>query len=174
MVPRGGIELSYMPLNKCHFWNGGFPVYPSMYPASNSHAACWCGDKTSLLVSGSPGSGRSGWLAVRRSSWRRNGHLPGTLVAGARIRRSAHLLYRLVAWATAPRLLGCVGQCKAANEVREQEQADATFPRQETRNHWFRHLLATKWLRKDPCCHGGKASAPKISLWRSRQDLTPV
>jgi hypothetical protein len=31
VVPRGGIELSYMPLNERHFWNGGFPVYPSMY-----------------------------------------------------------------------------------------------------------------------------------------------
>ena len=39
VVPRGGIELSYILLNWRHFLNSGSPVYPSMYPAFNSHAA---------------------------------------------------------------------------------------------------------------------------------------
>jgi hypothetical protein len=38
LVPRGGIEFSYMPLNSYHFFYGRLPVYPSMYPSPNSHA----------------------------------------------------------------------------------------------------------------------------------------
>ena len=59
MVPRGGIEFSYMLLNWRLFFNSGFPVYPSMYPACNSHAR-WCGDKTPLLASGRAGNGPLG------------------------------------------------------------------------------------------------------------------
>jgi hypothetical protein len=71
LVPRGGIEFLYMLLYRCYFLIGGFLVYPSMYPASNSHAACCCGDEIPFPMSGAPGSGRAGWLAVRISSWRR-------------------------------------------------------------------------------------------------------
>jgi hypothetical protein len=57
MVPRGGIELSSILLNWRHFWNGGFSVYPSMYPPFNSHAY-----SPLRLHTGSAGPFIQGWM----------------------------------------------------------------------------------------------------------------
>lgn len=45
--------------------------------------------------------------------------------------------------------LARLGQRKAAATVREQAAADADLLGKVTQ-HWFRHLLATKMLRRDP------------------------
>jgi hypothetical protein len=99
MVPRGGIELSCMPLNERHFRNAGCPVYPSMYPGSKSHPACWCGDKALF------DERRAGKWAVRLASGSQSlvapdARLPGTLGAvlllklSVSIRRRANSLLR--------------------------------------------------------------------------------
>jgi site-specific recombinase XerD len=63
-------------------------------------------------------------------------------------RRAAHALIQAAGTEEAARLRK-QGHQKAAQAVLERTQADAALVRKVTQ-HWFRHLLATKLLRRDP------------------------
>src|SRR5262249_7846697 len=90
------------------------------------------------------------FLTWRRKPYGDNGRSGGgqnkTGFNGAK-RRAIKTLLNCAA--TEARALRRNGQRKAAQALLDQASADAALIGKVTQ-HWFRHLLATKWLRKDP------------------------
>jgi hypothetical protein len=74
------------------------------------------------------------------------GNQNGRAFKGAKVRAQKTLMER--GEGEAQRLLKR-GQRRAAQEARDRAAADAALIGSVTQ-HWFRHLMATKWLRKDP------------------------
>jgi hypothetical protein len=90
------------------------------------------------------------FLTHRRKPYTFNGRNGGgqnkTAFNAAKRRARAAILARAAA---EEKRLRAAGQRKAAAAARDRAAADALLIGKVTQ-HWFRHLLATKWLRRDP------------------------